>query len=105
MSSVSSFAVTIRQSRGPSRFAHSPRRSLFGWTNVRGAGYCRSAMRAPPPPLAEFRREPGKHFDYLTRREIDEIVGVVRDLAERQDAMSDDDTSSTATDVPAPMTG
>ena len=63
--------------------------SLFGWKNVRGAGYCRPAMRAPPPALTAFRRDCGRHFDYLTRREIDEVVGVVRDLAEQQSAMSE----------------
>lgn len=63
---------------------------------MRGAAYCRSAMRAPPAPLADFRREPAHAFDYLTRREIEEIVAVVRDLAEKQDAMSDGDSSSCA---------
>lgn len=57
---------------------------------MRGAGYCRSAMRAAPAPLAEFSRSADKTFDYLTRKEIDDIVGVVRELAEQQDAMSDD---------------
>ena len=63
---------------------------------MRGAAYCRSAMRAPPAPLADFRREPAKPFDYLTRREIDEIVVVVRDLAEKQGAMSEGDNSSSS---------
>lgn len=54
-------------------------------------------MRAPPLPLADFRREPSKAFNYLTRREIDEIVGVVRDLAEQQDAMTDSAAAAAAT--------
>ena len=63
--------------------------ALFGWQNVRGASYCRPAMRAPPAALADFQRDSCKRFDYLTRREIDEIVAVVRDLAEQQSAMSE----------------
>lgn len=66
------------------------RRSLFGWTNVRGAGYCRSAMRAPPAQLADFQRDQAKTFDYLSRKEIDEVVGVVRELADQADAISED---------------
>lgn len=64
--------------------------SLFGWQNVRGGAYCRTAMRAPPGNLADFLRDPARKFDYLTRREIDEIVHVVRDLAEQQNAMSEE---------------
>lgn len=64
--------------------------SMFGWHNVRGGSYCRSMMRSPPTPLADFVRDPTRKFDYLTRREIDDIVRVVRDLAEQQDAMSQD---------------
>lgn len=67
--------------------------TLFGWKNVRGGAYCRSALRGPPPQLVEFRKD-SKTFDYLTRREIDEVVGVVRDLAEQQDAMSDGGTAA-----------
>lgn len=63
--------------------------SLFGWQNVRGASYCRPTMRAAPAALGEFRRDCTKHFDYLTRKEIDEVVSVVRDLAEQQSAMSE----------------
>ena len=62
---------------------------LFGWQNVRGASYCRPAMRAAPAALADFRRDSTKRFDYLTRREIDQVVAVVRDLAEQQSAMSE----------------
>ena len=60
--------------------------SMFGWKNVRGAAYCRSAMRAPPAPLAEFRRDPTRHFDYMSRQEIDAVVAAVRELVERPDA-------------------
>lgn len=62
--------------------------SLFGWQNVRGAGYCRSAMRAAPACLADFRRDSSRRVDYLTRKEIDEIMLVVRDLAEHHDTSS-----------------
>ncbi len=62
--------------------------TLFGWQNVRGASYCRPAMRAAPAVLAEFRRSCTRHFDYLTRHEIDEVVSVVRELAEQQAAKS-----------------
>lgn len=73
--------------------------SMFGWHNVRGGAYCRTSMRAPPAALAEFVRDPTRKFDYLTRREIDDIVRVVRDLAEQQNAMSEggDSTSPTET--------
>ena len=63
--------------------------TLFGWQNVRGAQYCRTAMRTPPPQLAEFKKDAARHFDYLTRAEIDEIVSVVRDLADQQSAISE----------------
>lgn len=78
--------------------AHAPaapaRRSLFGWQNVRGAAYCRTTMRGPPAPLADFKRDPTRAFDYLTRREVDDIVAVVQDLAEEYNAMSDDSACS-----------
>lgn len=60
---------------------------------MRGAGYCRSAMRAPPAQLADFKRGQAT-FDYLTRKEINEVVSVVRDLADQQDAMSEDAAGS-----------
>lgn len=71
---------------------------LFGWQNVRGAAYCRPAMRQAPAPLKAFVKDPTKRFRYLSRAEIDEVVQVVRDLADRQTAMSDDsDDGSAAT--------
>lgn len=57
---------------------------------MRGAAYCRSAMRAAPAQLADFKRDQARAFDYLSRKEIDEVVTVVRELAEQQDAMSED---------------
>ncbi len=66
--------------------------SMFGWKNVRGARYCRRAMRAPPAALEAFRRDSGRHFDYLSRREIDEVVAVVlSNLAERHVPAGDGD--------------
>ena len=67
--------------------------SMFGWDNVRGAGYCRCVMRSPPAPLAQFKRDASRHFDYLTREEIDEVLDVVRDLADLQAASSSDEGS------------
>jgi hypothetical protein len=55
--------------------------SLFGWENVRGAGWCRSAMRAPPSLLADFERDPGRPFEYMSRRDIDAVVRHVDALA------------------------
>jgi hypothetical protein len=78
---------------------------LFGWQNVRGASYCRPTMRQPPAVLREFRRDPDKRFDYLTRAEIDEIVAVVRDLAQHQAALSDDDGSASREASPPPPDG
>lgn len=56
--------------------------TLFGWQNVRGACYYRPAMKAPPAALAEFRRDPQRPFQYMSRAEIDEVVHVVGELAE-----------------------
>lgn len=55
--------------------------SMFGWENVRGAGWCRVAMRAPPAALADFQRDPGRHFEYMSRRDIDAVVRHVDSLA------------------------
>lgn len=52
----------------------------FGWESVRGAGWCRSELKAPPAALAEFRRTASKSFDYLSRPEMDDIVASVHDL-------------------------
>lgn len=53
---------------------------LFGWENVRGAGWCRVDMKAPPLALAGFRRE-ARAFEYLTRAEVDGVVRHVAQLA------------------------
>ena len=39
-------------------------------------------MRNPPAALAEFVRDPGRHFAYMTRDEIDTVMCEVRDLRE-----------------------
>jgi hypothetical protein len=57
---------------------------MFGWQNVRGASWCRPAMRAAPAALAGFRRDPARPFDHLSRREIDDIAAVVGELAALQ---------------------
>lgn len=46
-------------------------------------------MRTPPPQLADFKKDATRPFDYLSRAEIDEIVSVVRDLADQQSAISE----------------
>jgi hypothetical protein len=74
---------------------------LFGWQNVRGAAYCRPTMRQPPAPLKTFAKNPAKRMQYLTRAEIDDVVQVVRDLADRQTAISDDTGSGSATPSPS----
>lgn len=53
---------------------------LIGAEKVRGAGYCRVESRGPPPPLASFRRDPHRPFDYLSRQEIDDVVRIAKDL-------------------------
>ena len=71
--------------------------TMFGWENVRGAGYCRAVMRGPPAPLSQFRRDSSRHFDYLTREEIDQVLGVVRELADLQAASSSDESGQPGT--------
>jgi len=53
--------------------------SLFGWQSVRGAGWCKMEVRNPPAALTAFCRDRAD-FEYLSRREIDEIVAVSRQL-------------------------
>ena len=53
---------------------------MVGAHKVRGAAYCRVDARQPPAPLATFRRDAGRTFDYLSRPEIDEIVRVAKSL-------------------------
>ncbi len=55
--------------------------SLFGWESVRGAGWCRAAMRGPPAALADFVRNRAD-FRYLPREEIQDVVDHVARLAE-----------------------
>lgn len=64
--------------------------TLFGWKNVRGGSYCRPYMRSPPPTLGEWRRQQQREFDHLTRAEIDEVVTVVRDLANSNQQSGDE---------------
>lgn len=73
--------------------------SMFGWQNVRGASYCRPSMRTAPLALAEFCRDPARPFKYLSRQEIDDVEGVVRDLA---DALHVPPTPPDASPSPSP---
>lgn len=43
---------------------------MFGYENVRGAGWCKLEMPNPPAALATFVREP-RQFEFMTREEID----------------------------------
>jgi hypothetical protein len=54
--------------------------SLFGWESVRGAGWCRAAMRGPPAALAEFART-RSDFRYMDRSHISDVVDHVAALA------------------------
>lgn len=54
---------------------------LMGYENVRGAAYCKIDSRGPPPPLATFKRDPGRAFEYVCRDEIDSIVRMCKRLA------------------------
>jgi hypothetical protein len=54
---------------------------LVGHEKVRGAAYCRVDICSPPPPLASFRRDPSRVFQYATRAEINEIVHMALQLA------------------------
>lgn len=65
---------------------------LFGWENVRGAGWCRPSLRGPPAALADFARDPRRDFRYLSRHEIEGVEAAVRDLA----------LAAAATSAPAP---
>lgn len=54
--------------------------SLFGYENVRGSGWCRGELRTPPAELATFKRTRSSEFEYLARKDIDDILDVVRSL-------------------------
>lgn len=54
---------------------------LLGHDNVRGAAYCKLEYRGPPPALMNFRRDPQRTFEYMSRDEIDEVVRVSKKLA------------------------
>lgn len=64
---------------------------LFGWENVRGGSYCRPSMRSAPVALADFKRDPARRVDYMSREEIDRVVGEVEALARDSDALARDD--------------
>lgn len=55
--------------------------TTFGWESVRGAGWCKVDLRNPPTALHAFART-RSDFDYMSRREIDEVLKVSRDLYE-----------------------
>lgn len=53
--------------------------SLFGWESVRGAGWCKLDLRNQPAALTTFVRD-RCDFEYLTRKEINEILKTARNL-------------------------
>lgn len=53
--------------------------TLFGYKSVRGAGWCKVELRHPPTALHAFRRDRAD-FDYLSRKEIDDVVQTAREL-------------------------
>jgi hypothetical protein len=53
--------------------------TLFGWKSVRGSHWCKIDIRNPPPPLADFVRN-RCDFDYMNRREIDDVLSLSKDL-------------------------
>ncbi|NBS70829.1 hypothetical protein EBT31_18275 [bacterium] len=56
---------------------------LMGWQKVRGASYCKVEMNHPPPPLATFKRDPTRTFEYMTRDEIEDVERVAKRLAKK----------------------
>lgn len=55
--------------------------SLFGWENVRGAGWCKVDMRAPPAALETFDRDPVRPAEYMSRKEVDAVWHHVCEMA------------------------
>jgi hypothetical protein len=75
--------------------------STFGWERVRGAGWCRSQMRAAPAALDAFVRDRAD-FAYMSRPRISGVVTEVTRLAATLRA--DDDTDTDDDDDDAPCT-
>ena len=63
---------------------------MFGWEHVRGGNCCRVLEPRAPATLQAFRRDPTRAFEYLTRAELDELVGrvlaLMNPLAVKEDA-------------------
>jgi len=55
--------------------------TMFGWQSVRGASWCKVDLRHPPQALHTFQRTRAD-FDYLTRKEIDDVLRISKDLYE-----------------------
>lgn len=53
--------------------------TVFGWESVRGAGWCKLEMKSPPPALFTFQRN-RCDFDYLSRKEIDDVLQLSLEL-------------------------
>lgn len=54
---------------------------MFGWENVRGAAFCKPAMRSAPRALGSYRRG-GTAYAYMSREDIDEVVRVAMGMVE-----------------------
>ena len=55
--------------------------TMFGWQSVRGASWCKVDLRHPPQALHTFQRTRAD-FEYLTRKEIDDVLRISKDLYE-----------------------
>lgn len=55
--------------------------TMFGYESVRGAGWCKVDMRHPPTALHAFVRN-RCDFEYLHRKEIDNVLHISRNLYE-----------------------
>jgi predicted GIY-YIG superfamily endonuclease len=60
--------------------------SMLGWQSVRGANWCRIALKGPPAALLTFERS-RNGFRYMSREKIDTILENARLLAEEENAM------------------
>lgn len=65
--------------------------SMFGWENVRGAGWCKVDMHKPPTALDSFARDPVRPMEYMTRRDVEAVWTQVQGMARELSSSSDQD--------------
>jgi hypothetical protein len=73
--------IVRNSSRDDERYKTLEYMNLMGWENVRGAAHCRVDMRTPPSGLGLFCRDRAD-FEYVDRREINEILKHVAELSQ-----------------------